>query len=262
MDLGLSGKRVLITGASEGIGLACAQLFAEEGANVALCARRHEVLIQVCDQIARDTERRAVALPADLTDADVFSAVARGAADALGGIDILVNNAGASSFGGFDVITDEQWISDINLKFFGYVRMTRAVLPYLLDAGEARVVNVAGNAGKQPLEYHMPGAAANAAILNFTKSLSLQVGRRGVLVNAVCPGPVRTARLTKQFERNAIDWSVTVEEAEQRFVDGLPLAWIPTPRDIANTVVFVASERAAYLNGAAITPDGGITRGI
>lgn len=262
MDLGLRGKRALVTGASEGVGLATAQLLAEEGVAVALCARRREVLDDACTAITAATGSTTVAIQADLGDAGVFDRVATEAVDALGGLDILVNNAGASTFGGFDVVTDEQWVADVNLKLFGYVRMTRAALPHLLATGDARIVNVAGNAGKQPLEYHMPGAAANAAILNFTKSLSLQVGRKGVLVNVVCPGPIRTARLTKQFERNALDWSVSVEEAEQRFVDGLPLPWVPSARDIANSVVFLASPCAAYVNGTSLTPDGGITRGI
>jgi 3-oxoacyl-[acyl-carrier protein] reductase len=262
VDLELHGKRVLITGASEGIGLATAQLFAEEGADVALCARRPDVLAKECTAISETTGRVAAPICANLTDPDVFDAIASESVSALGGLDILVNNAGASSFGGFDTIADEQWVADVNLKLFGYVRMTRAALPYLFESASARIVNVAGNAGKQPLDYHMPGAAANAAILNFTKSLSLQIGKRGVMVNSVCPGPVRTARLVKQFQQNAKDWSVSAEEAERRFVEGLPLPWVPTPRDIAGTIVFLASPRAAYLNGTSITPDGGITRGI
>ena len=149
---------------------------------------------------------------------------------------ILINNAGASSFGGFGDLTDEQWVADINLKLFGFIRMTRAALPHLLKNGSGRIVNVAGNSGKQALEYHMPGAAANAAILNFSKSLSLQVGAQGVMINTVCPGPVRTARLVKQFAANAKDWGCTPEEAEERYLENLPLSYIPSARDIAYSV--------------------------
>lgn len=262
MDLGLKGKRALISGASDGIGLAAAELLAEEGVDVALVARRANVLKEGCDSIASKTGVKAVPLAADLSDKSVFDAVVNDAVDELGGLDILINNAGASSFGGFGDITDEQWVADINLKLFGFIRMTRAALPHLLKTGSGRIVNVAGNSGKQALEYHMPGAAANAAILNFSKSLSLQVGAQGVIINTVCPGPVRTARLVKQFAANARDWNCTPEEAEERFLAGLTLPYIPSARDIAYSIAFLASPRAAYLNGTTITNDGGITRAV
>ena len=262
MDLELHGRRALVTGASDGIGLATAELLAEEGANVALVARRADALAEACTAISSKTVVKAVPIAADLSDKTVFDSVITTAVDELGGLDILINNAGASSFGGFNDLTDEQWVADINLKLFGFIRMTRAALPHLVKSGSGRIVNVAGNSGRQALEYHMPGAAANAAILNFSKSLSLQVGQQGVMINTVCPGPVRTARLVKQFVANAKDWGCTPEEAEQRYLDNLPLPYIPLARDIAYTVVFMASPRAAYLNGTTITPDGGITRGI
>jgi NAD(P)-dependent dehydrogenase (short-subunit alcohol dehydrogenase family) len=262
MDMGLKGKRALISGASDGIGLAAAELLAEEGVDVALVARREDALERACDTISSNTGVKAVPVVADLSDKTVFDGVVGDAVDELGGLDILINNAGASSFGGFADITDEQWVADINLKLFGFIRMTRAALPHLLKTGDARIVNVAGNSGKRPLEYHMPGAAANAAILNFSKSLSLQVGAQGVMVNTVCPGPVRTARLVKQFVTNAKDWNCTPEEAEERFLESLPLPYIPSARDIAYSIVFLASPRAAYLNGTTITNDGGITRTV
>ncbi|WP_273733102.1 SDR family NAD(P)-dependent oxidoreductase [Mycolicibacterium septicum] len=262
MDLGLQGMRALISGASDGIGLATAELLAEEGADVALVARRADALNEACTSISARTGVKAVSVAADLSDKAVFDSVVTNVVDELGGLDILINNAGASSFGGFGDLTDEQWVADINLKLFGFIRMTRAALPHLLKNGNGRIVNVAGNSGKQALEYHMPGAAANAAILNFSKSLSLQVGAQGVMINTVCPGPVRTARLVKQFATNAKDWGCTPEEAEERYLENLPLSYIPSARDIAYSIVFLASPRAAYLNGTTITNDGGITRAV
>jgi NAD(P)-dependent dehydrogenase (short-subunit alcohol dehydrogenase family) len=140
--------------------------------------------------------------------------------------------------------------------------MCREVIPIMRRGGGGRIINVAGNAGRQPLTYHMPGAAANAGILNFTKSLSEQVARDGIIINAVCPGPVETARMQKTFDRLAVDWSVSIEEARRRYTQNLPLGYIPTPEEIASTIVFLASPRAAYITGTSVTIDGGVTKGI
>jgi len=262
MDLGIEGKRALVTGASEGIGLATARLLAAEGANVALTARREDVLAAEARAIAAEHGVTAVPAPGDLGSLAGCERAVRAALDGLGGLDILVNNAGASIFATFEDVPDERWLADIELKLVGYVRMTRLALPALREAGGGRIVNVAGNAGKQPLAYHMPGGAANAGVLNFTKSLSLQVGADGIMVNAVCPGPVRTTRYAKMLTRLATEWGVGEDEAEARYVKDLPLPWVPEPEEIASVIVFLASPRAAYMSGTSLTVDGGITRGI
>jgi 3-oxoacyl-[acyl-carrier protein] reductase len=186
-----------------------------------------------------------------------------GAAEALGGIDIVVNNAGASIFAPFDEVPDERWMADIELKLMSYVRTTRDALPHLRSAGPgARVIMVGGNAGRQPLPYHLPGGAANAAVLNLTVSLASWLARDGIQVIACAPGPVKTARFAKQIAANAKLWGVTQVAAEERFVSELPLRWIPTAEEVAQTIVFLASPRAAYMTGTCVTVDGGITRGI
>jgi NAD(P)-dependent dehydrogenase (short-subunit alcohol dehydrogenase family) len=129
--------------------------------------------------------------------------------DHFGRIDILINNAGASIFATFFDIPDANWTTDITTKLIGYVRMCREVIPIMRRTGGGRIVNVAGNAGKQPLTYHMPGAAANAGILNFTKSLSEQVAADGIVINAVAPGPIETGRMHKTFVRLAQDTGQT-----------------------------------------------------
>lgn len=262
MDLQIAGKRALVTGASEGIGLATAELLAQEGCHVALSARRADVLASECDRLSSRYGVTAVPAPADLSSLAGCEQAMAAAVAGLGGLDILVNNAGASVFATFEDIPDERWVGDLELKLVGYARLTRLALPAFREAGGGRVVNVAGNAGKQPLPYHMPGGAANAGVLNLTKSVSLQVGREGIYVNAVCPGPVRTARYDKMLERLARDWGVTTAEAETRYLEELPLPFVPTSEEVAATIVFLASPRAAYVNGTSIIVDGGITRGI
>lgn len=262
MDLEIAGKRALVTGASDGLGLATARGLAAEGVNVVLCARRRELLDEHSTRIREEFGVEASGVAADLSSLEGCESAMAGAVKALGGLDILVNNAAASMFAGFDDLPDEQWLPDIELKLMGYVRMTRLALEQLRKAGGGRIVNVAGNAGKQPLPFHMSGATANAGVLNFTKSLSLQVGAEGIFINAICPGPVLTARLNKQFIRNAEDWGITIEEASARYIADLPLPFVPTAEEVANTVIFLASPKAAYINGTSVTIDGGITRGI
>ncbi|MGH3756352.1 SDR family NAD(P)-dependent oxidoreductase [Actinophytocola sp.] len=262
MDLQLAGKRAVVTGASEGIGLATARVLAGEGAHVALVSRRADVLEREAKTIAAEYGVRAIAAPADLGDLAGCRHAMDTALAGLGGLDILVNNAGASVFATFEDIPDERWVADLELKLVGYARMTRLALAPLREAGGGRVVNVAGNAGKQPLTYHMPGGAANVGVLNLTKSVSMQVGPEGIFVNAVCPGPVRTTRYDKMIDRLAVDWGLTHEQAEARYVADLPLPYVPEPEEVAATIVFLASPRSAYVNGTAVTVDGGITRGI
>lgn len=262
MDLGLRGKVAIVTGGSEGIGYATARLLSEEGASVAMCSRREEAIGSAAAKLAAETGGRIAGYRADMSSLDDIRAFVAAVDRDFGRIDILVNSAGASIFATFFDIPDERWMTDIQTKLIGYVRMCREVIPIMRRGGGGRIVNVAGNAGRQPLTYHMPGAAANAGILNFTKSLSEQVARDGIIINAVCPGPVETARMQKTFDRLAVDWSVSIEEARRRYTENLLLGYIPTPDEIASTIVFLASPRAAYITGTSVTPDGGVTKGI
>lgn len=262
MDLRLHGKRAVVTGASEGIGLAVGKLFAEEGANVALIARRREVLEDRCAEIADKSGVDCHPVVADLSSLEGCAAAMAESLDRLGGLDILVNNVGSSMFASFEELPDDRWMPDIELKLMSYVRMTRLALPALREADGGRVVNVAGNSGKQPLPYHMSGAAANAAVLNLTTSLAMQVAGDRIHVVAVSPGPVATARFEKQVLRVAADEHITSEEARQRFDATMPMGHVPLPEEVAASIVFLASPRAVAVTGTSLTVDGGITRGI
>jgi len=262
MDLMLKDKRAIVTGASEGIGRAIVEALAAEGCDVAFCARRIELLQEVAQSTAADTGRRLVPLQADLSERAAIDGFVQEAADALGGIDIVINNAGASIFAPLFEIPDERWLQDIELKLMSYVRTTRAAIPHLREAGGGRIVNVAGNSGRQPIAYHLPGGASNAAILNLTVSLAAYLAKDSIHVLTCSPGPVRTARLLKQIAANAKLWNVSFEEAETRFTADCPLGYIPTAEDVAGVIVFLASARAAYMTGTSVTVDGGITRGI
>jgi 3-oxoacyl-[acyl-carrier protein] reductase len=262
MDLQLENKRAIVTGASEGIGRAIVEVLAAEGCDVAFCARRQELLDEVAHTVEAATGRRLVPLRADLTQRQAIDKFVEQAARDLGGIDIVVNNAGASIFAELFDIPDERWLQDIELKFMSYVRTSRAAIPHIRAAGGGRIVNVAGNGGRQPIAYHLPGGASNAAILNFTVSLASYLAQDQIHVLTCAPGPVRTARLVKQIAANAKLWEVSFEEAERRFTSDCPLGYIPSAEDIAGVIAFLASSRAAYMTGTTVTVDGGITRGI
>jgi NAD(P)-dependent dehydrogenase (short-subunit alcohol dehydrogenase family) len=130
------------------------------------------------------------------------------------------------------------------------------------DAGGGRIVNIGGNGGRQPMSYHLPGGASNAAILNLTVSLGSYLAKDRIHVLTCAPGPVRTARFVKQLTANAQLWGVSFEEAERRFTADCPLGYVPSAEDVAGVVAFLASPRAAYMTGTTVTVDGGITRGI
>lgn len=260
MDLGLNGKRAIVSGASEGIGRAAVLTLAAEGADVAFCARRLEPLEELAAEVRERFGRTAVPIQADLSSLAGCEGFVAAAVKGLGGVDIVVNNAGTSMFGRLEDVPDERWLDDIQLKLLGYVRVSRAALEHMGTGG--RIIHVGGNAGRQPLPYHLPGGAANAALLNFTRSLAEHVAPRGIHVIICAPGPVRTQRFVKQIAANAAAWGVTQEEAEARFVDELPLKYVPSAEEVADILTFLASPRAAYMTGTCVTVDGGITKGI
>src|SRR5580704_404317 len=194
MDLRMNGKAALVTGASEGIGKAIALALSREGVDVAICARRREPLEAAAAEIARATNRKIVAIPADLTkpeDAENF--VKQGYA-ALGRIDILVNNAGSSPGGVIEFLTEEHWAQSLQLKFMGYVRCIKHVLPIMQKQGRGRIVNLIGNDGVKTSYWEIAPGAANAAGQNLTLALAAQYGRDNISFVAVNPGPVRTER--------------------------------------------------------------------
>jgi NAD(P)-dependent dehydrogenase (short-subunit alcohol dehydrogenase family) len=262
MDLELKDKRAIVTGASEGIGRAVVEVLAAEGCDVAFCARRREVLEEIAGDTAARTGRRLVPIVADVSRLEPIEDFVKRAADELGGIDIVINNAGASIFAEFLEVPDERWLQDIELKLMSYVRTSRAAIPHLRSAGGGRIVNVGGNGGRQPIPYHLPGGASNAAILNLTVSLANYLAKDQIHVLTCAPGPVKTARFVKQVAANAKLWGVSEEEAEGRFTADCPLGYVPTAEDVAGVIAFLASPRAAYMTGTTVTVDGGITRGI
>jgi NAD(P)-dependent dehydrogenase (short-subunit alcohol dehydrogenase family) len=262
MNLGLTDKIAMVAGGSQGIGIAVAQQLAAEGAHVSICGRSPDALTEAVRAIEAATGVKVLAVQADFARVADITRFAAETADYYGGLDILVNSVGSSMFGSFGQVPDEVWVGDVTLKLFGAVRAARAVLPYLCQRGGGRIINIAGNSGKQPYMWHYPGGASNAALINFTHALAQEVAKDNILVTAVCPGPVETRRLRKQLNTLAGLAGQTTEEHDPVFYAGLPLGRAATAEEVANLVVFLASERSSYITGTAITIDGGITKGI
>ncbi len=262
MDLGLKGKTALVTGGSKGIGRACARALAAEGARVMICARNPDALKQAAAEIERETGAEVLTAAADLSELEAVKRVAADAVSRLGRLDILVNNAGAIKGGDFLATPDDEWIRGWSLKLLGYIRMAREVLPHMQRQGGGRIINVVGAAARNPATTYMMGGAANAALINFTKALADLGAKSKVLVTAVSPGPVKTERWDSLAKQQAAAQGKDVETYVREQSASLPLGRIALPEEVADLVCFLASERASFLSGIAITVDGAATRGV
>jgi NAD(P)-dependent dehydrogenase (short-subunit alcohol dehydrogenase family) len=257
MDLKLTGKTALVTGGSEGIGKGIALALAQEGVDVAICARRKEPLEATATEIARATNRKIVAIPADLTkDDDAKNFVEQGH-KALGRVDIMINNAGSAPGGVIEHLTEADWAQSLQLKFMGYVRCLRYVLPIMVKQGGGRVVNLIGNDGVKPSYWEIAPGAANAAGQNLTLSLAGQYGKHNISMCAVNPGPVRTERWAGLVKAMSRDMQLPYEEADKLAPSSIPMGRIAEVEEVANLVVMLASPLMHMVNGTMIEIDGG-----
>ena len=252
MDLQLEGKRVLITGASKGIGLAAALAFAREGASPTLVGRDPAALRAAADAVSAQTGMPAACVALDLGRADAPQELLRQA----GPVDILVNNAGAVPGGALDQVDDERWLAGWELKVHGYIRLARLYYPLMREAGAGVIANVIGMAGSAPRADYICGAAANASLIAFTRALGGEAPRHGVRVFGLNPSRTRTDRvLTLARQRAQARWGD--ESRWQETLSGLPFGRLMEPAEVADMLAFCASPRAGYLSGTIIDLDGG-----
>ena len=251
MDLGLAGKIAIVTGASQGIGRAIAAVLAREGAHLTIAARREPQLRELAEELQAAYGTKVLVVPADLRTEPAIQDLVRRTLDAYGQVDILINNAGANQRGGPLELDDEAWLADQQLRPLGYVRACRAVLPHMIERGSGVIVNNMGYASRTVLPKYVLGSSIVSGLINFTKMLSEEVARHGIRVVGVNPGPIDTPRLGH--------WS---PDELERLVASIPLGRLGRPEDVAETVAFLASDRAAFITGSYVTVDGGAARAI
>jgi NAD(P)-dependent dehydrogenase (short-subunit alcohol dehydrogenase family) len=261
MELMLSGRTAIVTGASRGIGAAVAAELAVEGVDLALVARSREALDELATDLAARHHVRVFPIAADLSQSGQLAAAFRQASSDLGRVDILVNNAGASPSGPFDQIDDTAWTDAFELKLLGYVRGIRAVLPGMRANRHGRIVNVVGMAGRFATPGYVLGAY-NAALLHLTKALAQELAPDGIGVVAVNPTNVETDRLLASLVKRAQDRGQPVEDFRRELAASVPMRRFASPVEIARLIVFMTSDIAAYVVGSALEADGAASTGV
>lgn len=264
MDLGIAGKKALVTGGTRGIGYAVALGLAEEGVDVALCARDGAAAQAAAREIAGATGAAVHGFRADTGLPTNIVRFVDDAAAALGGIDILVNNAARVGWmGGPDSLAslnEAMLQDDFDVKIMGYLRCAHAAAPHMERAGWGRIVNMDGMAARNAAG--ISGGMRNAAVMNFTKVMSEELGPKGITVNAVHPAASRTSALIERLEATAAREGITVEEAERRAADGNAIKRLVTAEEVAAVVVFLCSQQAGCITGEAVAPSGGSSRAV
>ena len=258
MDLKLKGKHVLITGGSKGIGFACAQSFADEGTHVSLVSRDPANLKAAETKLLEQFPQIKVAsFSADLINAEAADQVVKQAQAKLGEIDILVNSAGAAKRTPAAELTPQAWRDALDAKFFTYINVMNPIAQQMAKRGQGVIVNVIGAGGKTASPIHLPGGSANAALMLATAGMAAAFGPKGVRVNAVNPGQTLTERLKEGLAAICRQEGIDMEEAMKRATARVPLGRLATAEEIAQAVVFLASEQASYITGVNINMDGG-----
>ena len=261
MDLGLKGKRAIVTGGSRGIGRCCAVGLAREGARVCVTARTQALLEEVRAEIDR-AGGEGWAVASDLTTREGCSRVVDETVGRWNGVDILVNCAGAARMADILELPTEVIDEGLGLKSYGYLRMAQRVIPHMKRNRWGRIVNIAGGAGASPTRANIPLSVSNIAVLNMTRALSDAVSGDGILVNTICPGLTRTQRARNLQRDRAAEEGRSVDEILARMGQKLPAGRLAEPEEIASVVVFLASEPCSYLFGSSLYMDGGDRRGI
>ncbi len=262
MDLRLKGKVAVVTGGSLGIGRAVAEAFSAQGVRVAIVARSREVLEQAAREITASTGVEALAVPADVSDTGQVEAAIQAVVDHFGRLDILVN--GAAHPGGLvrseiENADPEGLLEDINIKVVGYMRFAKAAAAHMRKGGFGRIINIGGLTGRGSKQL---SGMRNVAIAHMTKTLSDQLGPSGITVNVIHPGVVETPHIHELYAKEAKLQGLTPQQVEANYAKATPIRRVLQVDEIADVVLFLASERAGAITGESIAVDGGITRGI
>ena len=262
MDLGLKGKVAIVGGASKGLGKACAEVLAAEGAKVAMCSRTEADLVAASSGIRERTGADVMAFPGDLESFDTIKGLFAAATQKFGRIDILVNNSGGPPLARASNASEDAWATAVQRSLLYFSRMCREGLPHLRQAGGGRIINILASTVYQPIDNLALSGATRLGVVSFAKSLADEVGRDNILVNNVCPGSILTDRMLSNVTSRAKELGITVEEGLEIRANETAVGRIGKPAELANLVAFLASDKSSYITGTTILVDGGLVRSI
>jgi 3-oxoacyl-[acyl-carrier protein] reductase len=266
MDLGLKGKVAVVAGASRGLGRAIAEGLAAEGVRVAICSRSADAVTAAASEISgtatcREAGGDVLAVAADVGRAEDVDRVMAQTLDRWGRLDVLVTNAGGPPSGPAAGLTDAQWMSAVDGLLLSVVRLCRAAIPVMQRQRWGRIIHITSYTVKHPLPNLALSNAVRLAVVGLAKTQAIELGPHNILVNAICPGPIATDRLTDLTQQYATRGNISVDEARERlWLSQIPLGRLGHPREFADLAVFLASERASFITGCTIQIDGGAVR--
>jgi 3-oxoacyl-[acyl-carrier protein] reductase len=262
MDLELKNKVAIVGGASKGLGRACAEVLAAEGATVVMCSRTAADIERAAEEIRGKTSAKVLAFAGDLEQHATIQALIAAAVERYGRIDILVNNSGGPPLAKSATATEEQWATAVQRSLLYFARMSREALPHLKKQKSGRIINILASTVYQPIANLALSGATRMGVVAFAKSLADEVGRDGILVNNVCPGSLLSERMLGNVTARAKELGITLDAALAQRAEETSLGRIGDPRELANLVAFLASGKASYITGTTIRVDGGLVRSV
>ena len=262
MDLELTGKVAIVGGASKGLGRACAQVLAQEGATVALCSRTQRDLDKATQEIRDTTGRDALAFAGDLDRHETIRDFIAATVQRFGRVDILINNSGGPPLARAHNATEEQWATALQRSLLFFARMSREALPHLKRSGAGRIINILAATVYNPIPNLALSGVTRLGVVAFAKSLADEVGRDGILINNVCPGSIMTERMLSNVTSRAKELGISVDDAVAQRAAETAVGRVGKPEELAYLVAFLASSRSSYITGTTMLVDGGLVRSV
>ena len=262
MDLELRNKVAIVGGGSKGLGRACAEVLAAEGARVAICSRSQGDLDKAAQQIRDATGAEVLAFAGDLDRHDTIRALVAATVQRFGRLDILVNNSGGPPLARAASATEEQWATAVERSLLFFARMSREALPHLKKSGSGRIINILAATVYQPIPNLALSGVTRLGVVAFAKSLADEVGRDGILVNNVCPGSILTERMLSNVTSRAKELGISVDDALAQRAAETAVGRIGKPDEMAYLIAFLASSRSSYITGTTMLVDGGLVRSV